>query len=280
MFRNLTFLSMAVLPLLACGGSKDDSGTGSGTAAGTAGGTVGGTAGGTVSSTGWSMTGTAVDFATQAPAAEGLCIDVLDPSPALTGGAPALLVSSTVGANGAISIDGIVTSSVLGLLLSIKDCGTENTTVFTSATGVPYEDIRYLTEGDTLAGVTALSIDMAFLGGMQTSAEVVGYTGDMETEGIVFGLLRDAAGVPIDGGTVTCGSCGPTYYLDGDAADGLFSTGAAANAGTVQAAGGVWVIPAGPVGQYAAEDGGIHTFPEQLNGSTPGSALVTAIYAN
>lgn len=268
--------------LVACGkgGSSDDSGTGSGTGGGTPGGTGGGTAGGTVSTTGWSLTGTAIDFAAQAPATEGLCIELLDPSPALTGGEPELLVSSTIGAGGAINLTGIKTTSVLGLLASVKDCGTENQTVFTSATGVPYESIRYLGEGDTLSGVTALVLSMEFLAGMQGSLELLGYTGDLATDGLVFGILADNAGTPLSGGTVTCGTCGPTYYLDGEPLDGLFGVGPVANGSTSAAAGGVWVVPAGPVGQYAAEDGGAHTFPVQLNGSTPGSAVVTAIYAD
>lgn len=279
--RLSAFAFSLALLVSACGkGSSDDSGSTTGTPGGTTGGAAGGVAGGTVSTAGWNLTGTAIDFAAQAPATEGLCIELLDPSPALTGGEPVVLVASTIGANGAIDLTGIKTTSVLGLLASVKDCGgLKNQTVFTSATGVPYEDIRYMSEGETLADVTALVITMPFLAAMQASLEAVGYTGDLATEGFVFGLVADNAGTPLAGATVTCQTCPTAYYLDENSADGLFGAAATANTATSAAAGGVFIVPAGPVGQYTAEDGGAHSFPTQINGSTPGSAMITAIYA-
>lgn len=230
------------------------------------------------SAAGFSIEATAIDASTQAPATEGLCVDLLDPSPALLGEDPELLMSTTVGANGAILFEGVETESTLGLLVSVKDCDTLNSVTFTSATGIPYPAIENLGDGDVLANQTAFVIPMTMLDGMQASAAAVGYTGDLETEGMLFGFTFDSTGTPVAGATVTCGTCGPTYYLDGDSSDGLFSTGTTVNAATDATGGAGFIIPAGPVGQYTAEDGGTHTWETQLNGSNPGAAAITAFF--
>jgi hypothetical protein len=225
---------------------------------------------------GFNITGVAIDIGTNAPAPDGLCIDLLDPTPVLQSLPPDLLLTTTVGASGAFTFEGVVTESTLGLLMSVKDCDTEGTTVFTTATGIVPDSYSGLAAGDTLADQTAFSISNAFLAGLEASATAAQYAGDLSTDGFMFGFVFDAGVQPLAGATVTCGTCGTTYYLDGDAADGLFTTGADLNLSTDAAAGASWVIPAGPVGQYTADDGGAHTFETQLNGSNPGSATVTA----
>jgi hypothetical protein len=229
---------------------------------------------------GFDIEATALDVATQAPAAEGLCVDLLDPSPALTGGLPVLVLDTTVGVGGAVLFEDVVTTSTLGLLMSVKDCGTANTTVFTSATGISFATIDGLGEGDVVTGQIAFSITMDFLAGLQASAAAVGYTGDLATEGMMHGFVLDNVGTPISGATVSCLGCGTTYYMDADPGDGLYSTGYTPNAATDATAGASWTIPAGPIASYEADDGGAHTFEPQLNGSNPGSATITALYAD
>jgi hypothetical protein len=227
----------------------------------------------------FNITGTAIDVATSAPAPEGLCIDLLDPSPVLQQLPPELLLSTQVGAGGAFSIEGVVTESTLGLLMSVKDCETEGATVFTSATGVFYDSYSGLADGETLADQIAFSISNPFLEGLELSAAAAQYAGDLSTDGFMFGFVLDSARQPLSGATVTCGDCGTTYYLDSDPNDGLFTTGTDLNLSTDATAGAAWIIPAGPVGSYVADDGGAHTFGQQLNGSNPGSATVTAFIA-
>ena len=226
----------------------------------------------------FSIEATAIDVSVSAPATEGLCVDLLDPSPALTGGEPELLLTTTIGANGAILFEDVVTESTLGLLMSVKDCGTPNQITFTSATGIAFESIDGLGDGDVLTGQTAFVIPMAMLAGMQASAEVVGYAGSLEAEGMMFGFTLDTTAAPVSGVTVTCIDCGPTYYMDADATDGLFSSAAGPNTATDAAAGAVWIIPGGPINSYTAEDGGAHAWEAQLNGSNPGSATCTAFF--
>ena len=265
--------------MVACGGSKDSDSTGT-PGGNTAGGnTAGGAAGGTTTA-GWSMSGTVLDFDSGAPAAEGLCIDLLDPSPALTGGESELLLSGTVGKGGTFQLDGIVTSSVLGLLASVKDCGTENTTVFTSANGVAYADIQLLQSGDSLDGLVFRSIDLTTLADMQSSAEALGYTGTLLTEGFLLGMLQDQNGSPVDGATFSCAECGPTWYHDDDATDGRFATGAVPNPSSVAAGQAAAIIAAAPVAQYSTEDGGKHYWAIDLFGSNPSSALIAPILAD
>jgi hypothetical protein len=234
----------------------------------------------TAAAGGFDIQATALDVSTNAPATEGLCVDLIDPGPALTGGAPIVMMSSTVGAGGAILFEDVPSQSTVGLLVSVKDCGTLNETTYTSATGIQQTDLDGLGDGDVLDGVVAFVIPMPLLVGLQQSAELVGYTGDLETEGLMFGFTLNGGTVaPIGGATVSCASCGPTYYLDADPTDGLLgSATSGANTATDAAAGAAWMIPAGPIGLYNADDGGAHTWTEQLNGSNPGSATCTAIF--
>jgi len=94
---------------------------------------------------------------------------------------------------------------------------------------------------------------------------------------MMFGFALDAAAAPVGDAVVSCLGCGTTYYMDADPADGLFSTGVTPNAATVAGV-GAWMIPAGPISSYTCDDGGAHTFEDQLNGSNPGAATVTAFY--
>ena len=282
--RAMTWYSLLTLTLFGCSGDKDGDNTGAGDDDDTVGDdddTVGDDDDDTAAG-GFNITGIVIDVATAAPTTyPDLCVDLLDPSPALTGGDPLLLQTATVGAGGTISFTSIVTDSVVGLLMSAKDCTTPGTTVYTTATGIFYESFQYLGAGDTLADQVSFSIDNTLLGGLEASATAAGYTGDLSTDGFMFGFVFDSARAPLDGMTVACSSCAPAWYLDADSADGLFTTAAALNTATSAAAGAAWLIPAGPIGQYTATDpGGVYTFGTQLNGSNPGSATATAFIAN
>ncbi|MEQ1502041.1 MAG: hypothetical protein ABMB14_07405 [Myxococcota bacterium] len=229
---------------------------------------------------GFTISGTAVDVFSQGPAAEGLCIDLVDPSPVLAGGDPAIINSSTVGAGGAFTFTGVVNTSAIGLLQSVKDCDGDPSTVYTSATPIDPAALLGLGDGDTLSGRTAFSISNTFLAALEQSATGIGYAGDLGDDGFMFGFTFDATGAPVSGATVTCSSCGSTWYLDADPTDGgLYGAGASLNTETDAASGAAFLIPQGPIGTYGADDGGTHTWADQLNGSNPGSATVTAFIA-
>jgi hypothetical protein len=228
----------------------------------------------------FSIEATALDMMLQAPAAEGTCVDLIDPSPAAMGDEPITLASTTVGVAGAVVFDDVVNVESLGLIMSVKDCvDADPAAVYTTATGIPYDTYADLEDGGTLSGLTAFSINLTYLAGLQASATAVGSTADLAVDGFFMGFVLDDAGLPIGGATVTCDDCDTitTYYQDEDSSDGLFSSGAGINAATDPNT-GMFVIPGGPISNYTAEDGDVHTFAPQLNGSNPGSASVTGLY--
>lgn len=228
---------------------------------------------------GFNVEGIVVDAATQAPGGEGLCAALVDPTPALGGGEPLTLSTTTIGAGGAFTFTEVSTTSAVGILVDVRDCASEGT-VYPSATGIPASAYQGLGDGDTLPGITAFSIDATLAAGVAASATGAGYTGDILADGMMFGFVLDSGGAPISGATVECvgGACNPTYYMDTNPKDGLFTGGEGLNASTDAAAGAVFVIGAAPIGNYHADDGGAHTFTDQLNGSNPGIATITAFY--
>lgn len=267
--RSLTLFAFA--GLAACSGEKTTSPTGeTGTPTDTDTQT-------TPPAGGFTVEGIVLNAATQQPVAEGLCVSVVDPTPALGGGEPLTLVSGTVGAGGVFSLADVSTTSTVGLLVDVRDCTGD--TVYPSATGISADDYAGLGEGDVLGDRVAFSIDAALRDGLAASATVAGYVGDLSADGYFFGFTLDTTGAPLGGVSVSClGTCNATLYMDTDPADGLFTTGGAPNTATDATAGAVFVIGAAPIGQYSADDGGAHTFGSQLNGSNPGIATITAFY--
>jgi hypothetical protein len=102
-----------------------------------------------------------------------------------------------------------------------------------------------------------------------------GQTGDVNVDGVVVGFVLDANGTPVAGATVTGSMGGTPFYGDSDATDGLFATGGTTNAATAEE--GLFVVPAGPIGTYEADDGGTHDFQSQLMGSLPAYAAFYTI---
>jgi hypothetical protein len=174
----------------------------------------------------------------------------------------------------------VTTESAIGLLVDVRDCATVGTTtVYPTATGVPYELYSTLGAGETLDGQVFFSIDNATLAGLAGSATAAGYAGDLAADGFLLGFVLDATGAPIGGATVSCAgaACTDAWYLDADPSDGLFTTTGAVNAATDPAV-GAFLFPMAGIGNYTAEDGGAHAFTPQLNGSNPGVATVTAFH--
>jgi len=271
-FSKFLLGSLAVTSLVLTGCGKDDGDTGS---------TDGGTTPADDTSVGaasFSIEGTALDFAAQAPAAEGLCVYATDPTDALGGGDLIILSSSTVGAGGAFNLEGVVTESVLGLLILVQDCNNEGT-VMPSATGVAAEDYESLADGDVVAGRNAYVLSADFQAGIDQSVAAAGGSSDIGTEGALLGFVFDASGTPVSGATVDCGGCADIYYGDADSADGLFTSAKTGiNASTDATASGLWVVPGGPVSSYTCEDGA-NSYDSLLVGSQPGIAVFVAFYA-
>lgn len=218
--------------------------------------------------TGFTASGTAVDFASRMPAAEGLSISFADPQPALAGGDLEILASSTVGTDGAFSIAGIEGSPALGAFLVVT--GGDN---MPTATGVATSDYSALTDGDVLEGLTAYLVSTAFATGVNMSAAPLGYQGDVTTDGLLLVVVRDASGNGAIGATVTNSQGTPVYYVDQDPSDGLFTTGSTPNTSTD--ATGLVAVPAGVIDTYEATNG--VQSGSQLGGTLPGLASFIGI---
>lgn len=223
----------------------------------------------------YNVTGTAVDFASQTPAATGLCVIPVDPGPAVTGGDPIPLGQTTVGADGAFTLFGLTVKPDLGLVIIVQDCAKEGT-VYPTGTGVKAATLEALADGATLADQRAFSVSNTFRDGLIASFGAAGGSWDPGTAGVLMGFVLDSKGAPIDGATVT-GAASTTYYMDTNSADGLFTSSSGVNTATSAAASSVFAIPAAPVTVYtAAADG--YTFEPLTGGSLPGIALFVAFF--
>jgi hypothetical protein len=220
--------------------------------------------------------GTAVDLFSEDTLPAGVCVDLLDPTSMAIGGEPEPIASGVTDASGAFSIAGVDHSSQLGILILTSNCE-DGADPFPSISGIAPESYLDLDGGDTLGGQVAFSISGDLAAAIDTSAATAGYVGAPTEDGMIVGLLLDADGEPVAGGTVTCGDC-TVYYFDEDGADGLFTTGVSANTSTGPT--GRFLVPAAGVGSYGAEDGGAHTWTPFFAGSGPGQAVVIGLKAD
>jgi hypothetical protein len=207
---------------------------------------------------GFIINGTAQDIQTNSPAAAGLCAFAVDPSPVLLGGEPDILQTGAVEAGGAYSLVGVVTDSSLGILVMIDDCEGQPDTVYRSATGIASEDYENLGDGDVLTpDRIAYVLTQAYGAILAADWAAAGNTHTLE-EGVMLGVSNAAV---------------TTLYGDGNAADNLFQTGGVNNTATDAASGAFYVIPAAGVRNFAADDGGAHTWESRLAGSFAGFAV-------
>jgi len=260
---KLRFTHLAMLSVLFVGCDKDDSDT------------EGDTDTDTDVDVGFYVEGTAVDLMAAAPAAEGLCVYAGDPTPAIAGGEMEILTDeATVGAAGAYSVGKIDTASTVGLLMLVEDCADVTTpTVLPTATGLSSDDYATLGDGDTISDYNIYSIDAASQATIQGGLALAGYaadkglglTGNLDEDGALLGFVYDAKGNPVDAATINSATH-PVYYFTGK---GFVTTG------TIAAAGAMFVIPGGPIGNYTVTHASL-TFESLLGGSQPGYAVIVS----
>jgi hypothetical protein len=210
---------------------------------------------------------------------EGLCIDAVDPSAALEGGALNVLGSSTLDGSGNYTVDGVdVSKAPLAIFMVVHDCGAEGT-VFPSATGIAAESYSTMSAGDSLTR-DVLFVDTASAAGVNASLTGVGYAGSLAANGAIMGFVLDSDGsTRLGGATVACDGCDNVYYLDTNVAEGgFFASAAGINAATEPGV-GVVVIPGGPVAGYQVSHPD-KTFESGLFGSIPNLIAFTAWTAN
>lgn len=245
--------------------------------------------------TGWTIQGVALDLETLTPAsaADGLCATAIDPSPVLAGQPPNDLAVGQVCDDGAFAIYNLGDAPAVGMFVVIDDCkpgandtgATEQDDVLQSANGVKSDDVAGLGAGDVyvMDSVTGKG-DLTYLTRTYQATlegQLVGYSGSLDTDGFLGGRLLDASMAPVVGATIDCSTCGEltASYQDGDASDGLFETGGAANTATTADGDGRYFLPGAGVSTYEIEDGGTHTWEATLLGSLPGYAVFSNFIA-
>lgn len=218
----------------------------------------------------YTIEGQAVEFGPEeAPAAEGLCVEAVDPSVMLDGAGSAPLGSTTVGAEGAYTLTDIPIRE-LPTVVRIRDCeDTGRPTVFPTSSPVQLSTDAPVAAGDVLRDVRSIVLGVDPFDRMRTDLSAAGSTVDLTESGLVFGYVWTGEGRPIAGAQVTCDGC-TAYYGDADDSDGLFMTGGVVNTATGDA--GVWVIPGAPRGDYGAVAAG-YTFAAVPMAAPPGGAL-------
>ena len=221
--------------------------------------------------TGFALYGTIEDFLTgEGPTnPEDLCAFALDPTPVLAAGDPVVMAASAVCENGEYYVGGLSGPPAIGMFISIADCDETIQTVMKSATGVDYDDVKDLGDGEEFGPKTAYLVTLDI--GQEIGAQLTDYAGDAVVNGFMAGFVLDVNEDPVSGATLAGGGV-DFYYMDDDSSDGLFVTGDARNTVTDAAAGSVFIGPGAPIFSYTADDGGAHTWDPQLFGSLPGYA--------
>lgn len=217
----------------------------------------------------YTINGVAITFGPdQTPAAEGLCVEAVDPSAVLDGGEAELLSASTVGASGAYTLTD-VPARALPTVVVVRDCDGAASTVYPTGSPVLPFGFEELTDGQVLDDVRSASISNTTLAAFEAGLATAGYGGDLPADGFALGAIWTPEEAPIVGAQLSCGGC-EVYYADGDPSDGPFTTGGVKNTATSGPA--IWLVPAAPPVEYSVTAEG-YTFPSVTFASPPGGAF-------
>ena len=201
---------------------------------------------------------------------EGLCAFALDPTPVLSGGEAAEMGGSQVCDNGEYYVGNLSDPPSVGMFISIADCDDTSPTIMKSATGVDFDDVTDLGDGDEHTNHTAYMVTLEY--GAVVNEDFTGYDGNAVETGFMAGFVMDVDKNYVSDASLSCSGCADFYYLDTDPSDGMFATGETRNTKTDAAARAVFFAPAAPIFTYKADDGGSHNWEPQLFGSLPGYA--------
>lgn len=208
-------------------------------------------------------------------------VSLLDPTKAVSGGTPTVL-ATTQSVNGEYRIEGITEKPALGLALLVSDCG--NTGDVPTNTGLAVESYQDLEDGAEITDNMIYRIGSDLGQHIDEDLVKAGYTGKgIVPDGALLAsiLVDDAPITPAPNATLTCTTCGASYfYFDSDRADsGYFMTAGKMNTVTDPFAASLVLVPAAPIYQYTADDGGANTYETRTLGSQQGSVLVARFTA-
>ena len=207
-------------------------------------------------------------------------VSLLDPTAAVSGGNPTV-IAQTQTSNGEYRFEGIDVKPALGLALLVSNC--PNADDVPTNTGVAVESYQDLEDGGEITDKVIYRIPAELGKNIDADLASSGYTGKgIVADGalLAFVILDDKT--PVQGATLTCSTCGASYfYFDNDRPNsGYFQTDKKMNASTNAFTGGMVLVPAAPIYQYTADDGGAHDFEPRTLGSQPGSVLVASFIGN
>lgn len=223
------------------------------------------------------LEGSVYNIDADAPGGAGGCVELFDPAGLVTGEAATSLGVTTIDGDGDFRFEEVSTSANFGLLWTVRDCAEEGA-LYATTSGVSAESYADLADGDLLGDQTAFALTQDYADRLGDGAALAGYGGDLTRDGFVFGWVFDADAQPVEGATVRCPECGDVYYQDGDDTDGLLTDGDTANTTTLAAGGAVFIVPAGPLDTYEA-DNGSDSFSSVFAQSDPGGATTVAMFA-
>ena len=221
---------------------------------------------------GFAIAGTIENLATgQGPTdPTALCAYALDPTPVLSGGDPIVMAASAVCDSGEYHVGGLSDPPSIGMFISIADCDPSAPTVMKSATGIDFDDVKDLGDGDVFDGKVVYLVTLEY--GQEIDANLSDYDGDAVATGFMAGFVMDLDYDYVSGASLSCTGCADFYYLDDDPSDGMFYTDGERNTETDATVRSIFVAPGAPIFTYKADDGGAHTWEPQLFGSLPGYA--------
>lgn len=221
---------------------------------------------------GFAISGTIEDLETGEGPADptALCAYALDPTPVLSGGEPIVMAASAVCDSGEYHVGGLSNPPSIGMFISIADCDASSPTVMRSATGIDFDDVKDLGDGDVFSDKVVYLVTLGY--GQEVDSNLDDYDGDAVTTGFMAGFVMDLDYDYVSGASLSCTGCADFYYLDDDPSDGMFYTAGERNTVTDASVRAIFVAPGAPIFTYKADDGGTHTWEPQLFGSLPGYA--------
>jgi hypothetical protein len=203
-------------------------------------------------------------------------VSALDPSAAAAGGLPTVIATAPVQSDGSYKVEGIGVKPSLGMTLLVSEC--PNADDVPTNTGVAVETYQDLPDGGEITDKVAYRIPAELGQNIDADLAKSGWTGKgLVDGGALLAFIMTDAKVPVQGATLTCTTCGASYYyFDNDRPNsGYFMTDKALNTSTSAFTGGMVLVPEAPIYQYTADDGGKHEFETRTLGSQPGSVLVS-----
>jgi hypothetical protein len=181
---------------------------------------------------GFTVSGVAWDLGKSSWASPGLCLSAIDPLQFWKDQPLTALSTTKIAEGGAFTLPNVQTSSTVGVLFFLEDCGGIDDIVPTTA-GILAAEYQGLQPGAAVGDSFALTFDRAHVAELDQSLEMLGHPGtSIESRGAIFVVITDEWDF-VEGATIRCtngSSCGDVFYTDDDPSDGHFGSGATANA--------------------------------------------------